>query len=550
VLAVSLLSLVGCSLVNPHVRWPRPPGTTLADAMKYAQAAMDRYSDAIGDQAVLNNGLALGLIPLGASALGLGMTGGNPAAITALGLTGASAYASGSWVGSRTKSMIYVQGKMAVTCAVDAVRPLEIDEPYLARILGELNQAIASVEDAGRRVRQEADAEVGRSRDKFRAQIAEAREEVRDADRPLAEARQTYGAGVALSQEVRQAGQALISAVDRIAAQVDQALVNNQPDLAALPGVIASLGQLSTQFGPAPKPKAAADKIGQQGEGPDKLNDAVVTLRRNLKDLSAKAALVAALVESVARNSPSKTLQGCGLKDVAGGFTVEPAALEFKEGSEGTKSLFITGGRTPYTAEPLEQPMEGLSLPHAVWWGPRIDVVAKKPKGGPYTLRITDATGQSKSATLTVVKADGGTPGGDAEKPKPATLTADEKQTIQRALCVTLPAKWEEAATQDALRVYQETVTEKPAAGDVTVTDDMKANLLTLKPCPADARNFYETKLGQTRIGGIQDKLKVTGKLDAATRQAIIAFKTKAGIAPPDDQLRREADVKAIEGAS
>src|SRR5574341_1289394 len=79
--------LSGCSLVNPHVTWDRPPSgaQTLQDGIEYANRAKDKYKKAIGDQATLTNVMGLGLIPLGAAALGLGVTEGSGAAIAALG---------------------------------------------------------------------------------------------------------------------------------------------------------------------------------------------------------------------------------------------------------------------------------------------------------------------------------------------------------------------------------------------------------------------------------------------------------------------------------
>ena len=89
-LCVTLLS--ACSLINPHVTWDRPATGhfILQDGIEYANRAKDQYKKAVGDQAVLTNLAGVGLIPLGAAALGLGITGGHRNAITALGLTGAA----------------------------------------------------------------------------------------------------------------------------------------------------------------------------------------------------------------------------------------------------------------------------------------------------------------------------------------------------------------------------------------------------------------------------------------------------------------------------
>ncbi len=53
---------------------------------------MDAYIEAVGDQAVLTNAPAIGVIPFSAAALGLGITGSSPNAVTALGLSGAAGF--------------------------------------------------------------------------------------------------------------------------------------------------------------------------------------------------------------------------------------------------------------------------------------------------------------------------------------------------------------------------------------------------------------------------------------------------------------------------
>ncbi|MHA1153965.1 MAG: hypothetical protein ACTSQ7_15120, partial [Alphaproteobacteria bacterium] len=48
------LAVSGCSLLNPHVTWPRPQRgepLTLQSAIEYANDAQDAYKGAVGDQA-------------------------------------------------------------------------------------------------------------------------------------------------------------------------------------------------------------------------------------------------------------------------------------------------------------------------------------------------------------------------------------------------------------------------------------------------------------------------------------------------------------------
>ena len=149
------LALSGCSLLNPHVTWERPPegqSVTLQSAIDYANRAKVAYKEATGDQAMLTSGLGLGLIPLSAAALGLGITGANGDAITALGLTGAAGYSGATWLSSKPRQLVYIAGIKAMTCAVDAMIPLNLppqDQTGLKNDLTTLNGVIADVQGTG-----------------------------------------------------------------------------------------------------------------------------------------------------------------------------------------------------------------------------------------------------------------------------------------------------------------------------------------------------------------------------------------------------------------
>lgn len=174
------LSISGCaSVFNPYVTWDRPtpkPGEeiTLKDGIDYANDGKEKYKAAIGDQAWLTNSLGVGLIGLGAAALGLGIAGVSGDAITALGLTGAAGFATGTWLSSRPRQSVYIEGIKGLTCAVEAVLPLNfspkdraelrrnlfepdsLDNPILDRIvvnmidqIGKLKTAIENAETDG-----------------------------------------------------------------------------------------------------------------------------------------------------------------------------------------------------------------------------------------------------------------------------------------------------------------------------------------------------------------------------------------------------------------
>jgi hypothetical protein len=76
--------------------------------------------------------------------MGLAITGASTTAVTALGLTGATAFGLGVWFDSTPQQRAYIAGFNAVNCAVEAVLPLKFVEQDLA--LGEFNQSMRSID--------------------------------------------------------------------------------------------------------------------------------------------------------------------------------------------------------------------------------------------------------------------------------------------------------------------------------------------------------------------------------------------------------------------
>jgi hypothetical protein len=562
--SLSVIALAGCSssLMNPHVTWARPPvvtlpdgsirPVTLADGIAYANNAKDRYKEAVGDQTLLTNALAVGLIPLGAAALGLGVTGGGSTAITALGLAGATAFATGTWLNSKPRQLIYIEGIKAVTCAVDAVLPLSLDPRPLHGAINGVNTAMGDVQQQIGVVRRLIQA----SRNPRAAEAKRnAEADVVEAEAALRDAATTLAAGVRLDQEIGRAGQALISAVDRIGAEVDRAVLGTVADLQTLPGVIAGLAGLAGQFGGVPLPKRPDIGGPTKTDRADGLTaseiaevEAIEAARAELATrvnvLNQHSRLLAAIVNSVAR--PLESLKQCNVAEVATNLTVDPAALDFTAGVDATKRLVISGGKTPYLYEWLDRPTPGLEVQAPVPGGPRLDVVATKPPENSFTLRVSDAAGQSR---LVGVKVHQGaiSPPPPVAPAQPSLLPSSDadRTTVKAALCVSEKTEFDGPVMRDAIAIYQQT----RGAGIPTgaLSSEELQDVLGRKPCPKGLKNVFEASLSASRIKNIQTKLKVkdTGTIDDATRKEIRAFK-KANKLEDDDQLRPE-DAKKIE---
>ena len=265
--AALALLVTGCTLVNPHVKWP-PPTTPprqasqvdLDYAIDYADNAKAAYRKALGNQSKLTSWLGVGLIPLAAASLALGITGGPPAAIAGLAATGAAAYATGTWLSSKPAQRAYVAGYNATSCAVSAVVPL-VDvnnrrgaieqaissvDAHVAGVETALGEARARLTTVTERYRLRPPGDVKQLMDATGREIDAARELVTAAGDTRTKARK-------MLHEAAVAGLDLKEAVDRIAGQVSAALVETGPDLQTLAAIINGLAGSYGQFARVPE---------------------------------------------------------------------------------------------------------------------------------------------------------------------------------------------------------------------------------------------------------------------------------------------------------
>ena len=372
-LSAALVVLVsGCTLVNPHVKWP-PPTTPprqasqvdLDYAIDYADNAKAAYRKALGNQSKLTSWLGVGLIPLAAASLGLGITGGPPAAIAGLAATGAAGYATGTWLSSKPAQRAYVAGYNATSCAVSAVVPLVDVENRRSAI----EQAIASVDTRVSAV--ETAMGIARARlttvqekhpkppEELAQLMAEARREI-DAGRELVtSANDTRTKARKMLHEAAVAGLSLKEAVDRIAGQVSAALVETGPDLQSLAAIINGLAGSYGQFARVPetaKPAARGAEpqsdLVRTDEDIRSLRQALDALRSEMGQLRIAVAQLADEVNVVTASKPLDTLKACGvsLEQIAVPITIEPSArAEFEAGTPATKGFLVRGGAAPYS---------------------------------------------------------------------------------------------------------------------------------------------------------------------------------------------------------
>jgi hypothetical protein len=447
-LSAALVVLVsGCTLVNPHVKWP-PPTTPprqasqidLDYAIDYADSAKAAYRKALGTQSKLTSWLGVGLIPLAAASLGLGITGGPPAAIAALAATGAAGYATGTWLSSKPAQRAYVAGYNATSCAVSAVLPLVDVENRRSAI----EQAIASVDTRVSAV--ETAVGIARARlttvqerhpkppEELAQLMAEARREIDGSRELVTSANDTRTKARKMLHEAAVAGLSLKEAVDRIAGQVSGALVETGPDLQSLAAIINGLAGSYGQFARVPetaKPTARGAEpqsdLVRTDEDIKSLRQALDALRSEMGQLRIAVAQLADEVNVVTASKPLDTLKACGvsLEQIAVPITIEPSArVEFEGGTPATKGFLVRGGAAPYSVMLLGD--EGPAVRQTEPFGPAftVQVTASTP-AREYAILVSDRAGQRQFLQVAVI----GTPR-DAALPGPAApLAGDLERT-------------------------------------------------------------------------------------------------------------------------
>ena len=417
--------LSGCAIVNPHetLRKPSgPPPTTIVEGIKYADEAKRAYGTAVARQSQLRTWLGIGLIPLGAAALGLGVTGGAPATIAALGLTGAAGYGLGTWLESKPNQKAWLAGYHATTCAVDAVLPLlyvEQNSVAIDRDIAALDAAIT-----------ELDAKLGSVRalligvpENPPTAVAElvrlARERVTEGEAVRASALDTRSKALRMKQEAAVAGASLKEAVDRISAQVSVQLVEATADLSALSSIVGGLANSYGQFVRVPEGQVSGGSVATgQGEGTDpelkpyeKLTTAVTELENAIRAARTAIQRVADTVNAVTASKPIEKLRACGVTDsIVAPMTLEPAgAIELEVGKVMVGARTIRGGASPYFVEPQGDTVDGLTVRKGDMNTAAFVVqITTKTPAGQYLLLVTDKTGQRVFVTVNVKAGQGG----------------------------------------------------------------------------------------------------------------------------------------------
>ena len=423
---IGSLTVSGCSLIDSYLKWNLPaikdfpPNIqfSLPYAIKYANNARDAYQTKLSDNAKLTNTLAPGLITLGAIVLGLAAYGAHTDTILGVALGGGTAYSLGNWFSNNTRELVYIAGMKGMSCAVDAVLPLnfskrsremlEIDAKALSGSIANVNSAIGNVRN---RI-PAAEPHDTALADSARTLISRVETHIKTAD-------ETYASGSILLRHVDTVGTDLVAAVDRIGVAVDRAVQQTQPRLESVVNVISQLSDASNIFAPGldlrgtlagritpePSPQSLVELTPAQLGAIKMLRIAVNDLASMGADLASRTRQVASVVNSVNKNRPIETLKDCGVNvsEISTDITVAPTQVQFKAKTAGKRTIIVSGGKSPYVARLLESSTPGVSVQNPIPGDRSIVVKATKDVTvGTYTLFVADAANHDKTVSINV----------------------------------------------------------------------------------------------------------------------------------------------------
>gem|GEM_PF-4907896 len=277
--------------------------TTLAGdlpaALDYADEARQALYDRVDDQAKLRNGLALALVPVGATALFLGITGSSNAiqdVIAGLGIGGAALFGLGSFYTDRQKDLIWIAGSEAIGCAQLAASPMLIRKEDYARfemaLLGssseqlsaaqkDLEESIGALLASGERVRTAlAGFSLPENRAELTGQLAES------------DARQLNARKSRAEQQVRNINWTLADLQRALGAEEpEQATIENLKERLSLQtsSLNTTIGSLTTELTGIASVGMSAGLIGKTAAGAeDELQKAIENVQSKLDDFKGR----------------------------------------------------------------------------------------------------------------------------------------------------------------------------------------------------------------------------------------------------------------------
>ena len=411
------VAVSGCS--TPYaLRWEGGAPAAVASmpaAMVELHALRKEYRTAIS--AHLNDERTLSNVLVGAGSLVLAIALGSAHrdAIAGTALVAGTGYTLGSSNLQRPRLLVYQAGVEALNCVERAAAPLVTGDDASGVQAGveALRAARAGVTDAILRGRQARDA-VPINAD---ANIKDAQEfdtAVADGNTAMQASDSTLAAGLALLTASRRGARQLLAAVNGVHDAVQRALIAATPDLSAVPGLVSGLAGTAASFAPgagldtlAATKLEGALKIKTQNApaAPTALQSATAAVRLATLGLVQAQRSLAAMLEGHTTVWPADAFKDCGVAQVVATLSVDPASTSFTVGSDGRRTLDISGGVKPYFVEFDGDVIEGLNLRAPMRFDTRIELQAsgdklKKPIDS--ALRVVDSSPSGKAVRVPI----------------------------------------------------------------------------------------------------------------------------------------------------
>ena len=462
VVMLGAASLSGCA-ISPLVSWPRPEQQTsplpLADAQRYADAARKAYREARERHVQATTGLNRGLLGLGVLGTGLAIANAHRDALLGTAFIGASAYAFGQQNLNVQHRLVYEAGIEAIGCAKDAVQPLAMstgDRTGLESAMKGLDSAIVKTSSA----RAHASAALAA----WQATEPEKTDLETVANAAIAASGTSIDVGLAnvtsgrlLIRRADEAGDTLVSAVERIDDAVNKAVTATLPDpssvfkvIAGLPGFAAGIVPGSDAAISAAITKSSAGltpevapQAGQLGKGGAVNFNQGAALYRAIAALDeATDGLRLALANVNGRLPTEESLKGlqsvkdCGLGDVSFAMKVVPAAPSITAGADRKTSFTISGGTPPYHVELQVTPVKGVNLISPKPFDKTVFFeITKDAVAGTVPVIVMDASKPSKTLVLSVevLKASDAGAADNAPEPEAGKLKAPATAAVLAA---------------------------------------------------------------------------------------------------------------------
>ena len=384
---VLAFSFSGCaSLHNPYVSVDSTACSaagsiaSMTSAVTCVDNIKSKYLDAMGEQAKWDANTGLLMIPVGAYAASMGLSGGHVAKLRDFTIGGAALLGMSNWLSQPSRSQIYAVGMQALQCAVDVMSDFEAGSLSVKgkAPIEELDEALVVLANA-----------------------------INNTDASEAEtndASSVYNNGSMIYMQHKKAPIMLRNAGLRINDLVNLSLSTSTPSLASLPAILEQLKSIYQQSGQAQSTAKPAEPSNDQKAKNVILRDSSGR-RYDVVELRNFKANVANLTARLTPSLPISSLAACGITkdEVIKTLRSEPAAMELPAGDINPRVVVIHGGSGKYA---VSTDSTKLLLKQDSAWGGTLTVSRQngaEAAKGIVPITVTDSAGTKMVVMITLL---------------------------------------------------------------------------------------------------------------------------------------------------